>query len=97
MMRLTIEAGEEKELLQLVKQNGMVTEAVDDDGSTLLHIAAIKGQLGKLLHVIYSSSIELLRDLECMKLLLDWGMDPNLFRNGNVTPLMDACACNYSG
>jgi len=47
MMRLTIEAGDDKELLQLVKQNGMITEAVDDDGSTLLHIAAIKGQLGK--------------------------------------------------
>ena len=52
MMRLTIEAGDDKELLQLVKQNGMITDTVDDDGSTLLHIAAIKGQLGKLLRNI---------------------------------------------
>ena len=47
MMRLAVEAGNDKELLQLIKQNGLVTDPVNDDGSTLLHIAAIKGQLRK--------------------------------------------------
>ena len=46
-MRLAVEAGNDKELLQLIKQNGLVTDPVNDDGSTLLHIAAIKGQLRK--------------------------------------------------
>lgn len=46
-MRLTVEAGNDKELLQLLKQNGLITDPINDDGSTLLHIAAIKGQLRK--------------------------------------------------
>ena len=47
LMCLTVEAGNDKELLQLLKQNGLIIDAVNDDGSTLLHIAAIKGQLRK--------------------------------------------------
>lgn len=47
LMRLTVESGSDKELLQLIKQNGLLTDPVNDDGSTLLHIAAIKGHLRK--------------------------------------------------
>jgi len=31
----------------------------------------------------------------CVKVLMDWGMDPNLCRKGQVTPLMDACAGDH--
>lgn len=31
----------------------------------------------------------------CVKVLMDWGMDPNLYRKGQVTPLMDACAGDH--
>lgn len=31
----------------------------------------------------------------CLKVLLDWGMDPNLYRKGQVTPIMDACAGDH--
>ena len=31
----------------------------------------------------------------CIKVLMDWGMDPNIYRNGQVTPLMDACANDH--
>lgn len=53
LMRLTVESGNDKELLQLIKQHGLVTDAVNDDGSTLLHIAAIKGQLRKWICMVY--------------------------------------------
>ena len=45
LMHLAVEGGNNKELLQLLKQYGLVTDPVNDDGSTLLHVAAIKGQL----------------------------------------------------
>lgn len=48
-MRLTVEGGNDKDLVQLIKQNGLITDPVNDDGSTLLHIAAIKGHLRKRL------------------------------------------------
>lgn len=51
-MRLTVEAGNEKELLHLLKQNSLVTDPVNDDGSTLLHIAAIKGQSRKRIYTL---------------------------------------------
>jgi len=31
----------------------------------------------------------------CVKVLVDWGMDPNLHRKGQVTPLMDACTTEH--
>lgn len=31
----------------------------------------------------------------CVKVLMDWGMDPNVYRKGQVTPLMDACAGDH--
>jgi len=52
-MRLAVEAGNDKELLQLLKQNGLITDPVNDDGSTLLHIAAIKGHLRKMENFMY--------------------------------------------
>lgn len=45
LMRLAVEGGNDKELLQLLKQHGLITDPVNDDGSTLLHVGAIKGQL----------------------------------------------------
>jgi len=56
-MRLTVEAGNEKELLQLLKQNSLVTDPVNDDGSTLLHIAAIKGQLRKSIYTLVKAIV----------------------------------------
>ena len=53
LMRLAVEAGNDKELLQLLKQNGVITDPVNDDGSTLLHIAAIKGHLRKMENFMY--------------------------------------------
>ena len=47
LMRLAVEGGNDKELLQLLKQHGLVSDPVNDDGSTLLHVAAIKGQLSE--------------------------------------------------
>ena len=68
VMRLAAEAGNDKELLQLIKQNGLVTDPVNDDGSTLLHIAAIKGQLRK--EILYHNKSGPL----CVHLYLLWSM-----------------------
>ena len=67
MMRLAAEAGNDKELLQLIKQNGLVTDPVNDDGSTLLHIAAIKGQLRKEMIPLHAKSTPL-----CVHFYLLW-------------------------